>query len=94
MIETLSADELAIGQQVRALADAGVVVRDPDAVVQAAIHRSPRRGFMRLPVASAASAGVLLLVAVFAVSSLGQMGSSPVTAHIGGSPSPALTSVG
>lgn len=84
MSETLSSEELAIGQQIRALADAGVAVRDPSSLSRAVVHRTPRRGVMGLPLGLIASASVLLLVAVFAVTSLGQMGSSPTTAQVGG----------
>ncbi len=84
MSETLSSEDLVIGQQIRVLADAGVVVRDPNALSRAVVHRSQRRGVMGMPLGLIASASALLLVAVFAVTSFSQMGSSPTTAQIGG----------
>jgi len=84
MTEVLSTEELAVGRQVRALADAGAASRDPNAVVRAVLARPPRRGLMRLPLALLGSAGGLMLVAVVALSSLSQMGSSPATAQVGG----------
>ena len=84
MTEPLSSEELAIGRQIRALADGGASVRDPNAVVRAVVSRAPRRGLMQLPLALVASASVLLLVAVVAVALLGQVGSSVATAEVGG----------
>lgn len=84
MTDTLSPEELVVAQQIGALAHAGAPVRDPTAVVGAVIDSSPRPGLTWLPLALVASVGALLLVAVFAVASFGQMGSSPGTAHVGG----------
>ncbi|MDQ3690783.1 MAG: hypothetical protein M3406_12275 [Chloroflexota bacterium] len=83
MTESVSSEELALGRHIRAYADAGSPARDPDLVVRAIIAKSPPRP-LRLPRALTASASVLLLVAVFAVASFGQMGSSPATAQVGG----------
>ncbi len=83
MTETVSPEELALGLQIQALADAGAPARDPNAVVGAVLARTPRRR-MSLPMALVASASALLLVVVVAVASIGQMGSSPARAHVGG----------
>lgn len=74
MTETLSSEELVIGQQIRALADAGVPVRDPSVVVRAVVSRQARRSLMRPPLGLLASAMALVLVAVISVASLSQMG--------------------
>jgi hypothetical protein len=84
MTEPLSSEGLALGRQINALANAGVRPRDPDAVVQAVVRRPARSGWMRLPLRVAVAAGAFVLVAVVAVGSLAQMGSSPATAHLGG----------
>jgi len=84
MTELLSTEELAVGRQVRALADAGAASRDPNAVVRAVLARPPRRGLMRLPLPLLATTGALMLVVVVALSSVSQVGSSPATAHVGG----------
>ncbi len=84
MTEQLSSEELVIGQQIRALARAGAPVRDPNTVVRAVVGSSAPPRLMRLPFALIASASVLLLVVVVAVASIGQMGSSPARAHVGG----------
>ena len=83
MAETVSSEELALGGQIQALADAGAPARDPHAVVGAVLARTPRRR-MSLPLALATSVSVLLLVVVVAVASIGQMGSSPARAQVGG----------
>ncbi len=83
MTETVSPEELALGLQIQALADAGAPARDPSAVVGAVLAKTPRSR-MSLPLALVASASVLLLVVVVAVASIGQMGSSPARAHVGG----------
>lgn len=84
MTEMLSTEELAVGRQVRALADAGAASRDPNAVVRAVLARPPQRGLMRLPLAILAPAGVVMLVVVVALSAVSQVGSSLATAHVGG----------
>lgn len=83
MTETGVSEELSLGRQIRALADAGASARDPSAVVHDVLARQPRRR-IRLPLALVASASVLLLVVVVAVASIGQMGSSIARAHVGG----------
>lgn len=82
MTENVSSEELALGRQIRSVADAGAPARDPDAVVRAVIGGAPRHAF-RLRPWLVASAG-LLLVVVIAVASLGQTGIGPARAHVGG----------
>ncbi len=86
MTETLSSEEREIGRRIRILADAGAPMRDANAVVRAVVSRSPRRSLMRLPAALVASAGVLALVVVVGLASIGQdeSGSSPSSAQVGG----------
>lgn len=84
MTEEWSSEELVIGQQIHALADAGAPARDANAVVQAVVGSSARPRLMRPPLALVAAVSALLLVAVLAVASFGQMGSSPATAQLGG----------
>lgn len=83
MTESVSSEELALGRQVRAYADAGSPARDPDLVVRTILAKPPRRPF-GLPVALMASATVLLLLVVVSVASLVQTGIGPARAQVGG----------
>ncbi len=49
MTETVSTEELALGGQIHALADAGAPARDPNAVVGAVLATPPRRRMLNRP---------------------------------------------
>jgi len=82
MTETVSSEEAILGRRIRVYADAGAPLRDPGVVVRAILAKPPRHP-LRMPLGLVAVASVLLIVIV-AVGSLGQVGSRPARAHVGG----------
>jgi hypothetical protein len=83
MTENVSSEEFALGDRIRAYADAGAPARDPNVVVQAVIAGPPPR-LARLPLRLIASASGLLLLVIVAFAAVSQTGIGPARAHVGG----------